>query len=197
LQGFSFPQETGYPLDSQAKYYMLESHYNNPDYRFDYTAYEEKNSVHQQKEAQMVDNSGLKLYITSTLRKFDAGILSVGLYPNWKHIIPPRQEHVVSRGTCISECTRQGFPKGGINIFAVMTRTHMIGKEVSLRHVRNDEELQPIAHDTNVDPLYQEYRRLPMPVNAKPGDTLIAECIYDSSSRKSITLGKFDIFLLL
>ena len=173
---------------------MMESHYNNPDYRYDYSAYEEKNSVHQQQgEPQMVDNSGLKLFVTAKLRKFDAGILSIGMYPNWKHIIPPRQERVVSSGTCISECTKYGFPKKGINIFAVMTRTHMIGKEVSLRHVRSDEELQPIAHDTNVDPLYQEYRRLPAPVKAMPGDTLIAECIYDSSSRKSITLGKYTL----
>ncbi|XP_039432205.1 MOXD1 homolog 2-like [Culex pipiens pallens] len=225
--GFSFPQETGYPLDShQATYYMLETHYNNPDYSYDFTSYYRKNLSKQQRnmnihghseddeeeeeeesvedqppvadyedgaagaaEQQVVDNSGLKLYYTQTLRKFDAGVLSVGLDPNWRHIIPPGQQKVVSEGHCIGACTERGFPRDGINIFAVMTRTHLIGRQVKLRQIRGNEELQPIVHDTNIDPSYQDYRRLPAPVKALPGDSLIAECIYDSSSRKSITLG--------
>lgn len=180
-------------------------------------------------EQQVVDNSGLKLYYTQSLRNFDAGVLSVGIDPNWRHIIPPGQEKVVSEGHCIGACTQQSFPQEGINIFAVMTRTHLIGRQVKLRQVsssrvldfsaapsegiqfpprfpgcgfffllvfrtffqiRGNEELQPIVHDTNVDPSYQDYRWLPAPVKALPGDSLIAECIYDSSSRKSITLGK-------
>ncbi|XP_065076570.1 MOXD1 homolog 2-like [Ochlerotatus camptorhynchus] len=233
--GFSFPQEAGYPLDShQATYYMLETHYNNPDYSYDFSSFYRKNLSKQQRnmnihgdddddddddvdhqddgehrddyqqenrdtvyrddgevedEQQVVDNSGLKLYYTQALRNFDAGVLSVGMDPNWRHIIPPGQEKVVSEGHCIGECTRQSFPKEGINIFAVMTRTHLIGRQVKLRQIRGNEELQPIVYDTNVDPSYQDYRRLPAPVKALPGDSLIAECIYDSSSRKSITLG--------
>ncbi|XP_055593234.1 MOXD1 homolog 2-like [Uranotaenia lowii] len=238
--GFSFPQEAGYPLDShQATFYMLETHYNNPDYSYDFSAFYRKNLSKQQRnmnihgldgddddddddggadaanmdengeepmpdeeypgsdtdssdaamEQQVVDNSGLKLYYTSELRNFDAGVLSVGLDPNWRHIIPPGQKKVVSEGHCIGACTERGFPREGINIFAVMTRTHLIGRQVKLRQIRGTDELQPIVHDTNIDPSYQDYRRLPVPVKALPGDSLIAECIYDSSSRKSITLG--------
>ncbi|XP_053685794.1 MOXD1 homolog 2-like [Sabethes cyaneus] len=237
--GFSFPQETGYPLDShQATFYMLETHYNNPDYSYDFSSFYRKNLSKQQRnmnihgdddedddddgadvdanedtgrdeyepgsdsdveldsddgaaaaEQQVVDNSGLKLYYTQTLRNFDAGVLSVGLDPNWRHIIPPGQEKVVSEGHCIGSCTEKGLPKEGINIFAVMTRTHLIGRQVKLRQIRGSEEHQPIVHDTNIDPSYQDYRRLPAPVKVLPGDSLIAECIYDSSSRKSITLG--------
>ncbi|XP_021710974.1 MOXD1 homolog 2 [Aedes aegypti] len=225
--GFSFPQEAGYPLDShQATYYLLETHYNNPDYSYDFSSFYRKNLSKQQRnmkihngedeaaddadnydedrenqddyrddgsepeaEQQVVDNSGLKLYYTQSLRNFDAGVLSVGIDPNWRHIIPPGQEKVVSEGHCIGACTQQSFPQEGINIFAVMTRTHLIGRQVKLRQIRGNEELQPIVHDTNVDPSYQDYRWLPTPVKALPGDSLIAECIYDSSSRKSITLG--------
>ncbi|XP_055620959.1 MOXD1 homolog 2-like [Toxorhynchites rutilus septentrionalis] len=237
--GFSFPMEAGYPLDShQATYYMLETHYNNPDYSYDFSSFYRKNLSKQQRnmnihgdddddedededaggvggpdeyeagkeqldvdggtgdeaeaaaaEQQVVDNSGLKLYYTQTLRNFDAGVLSIGLDPNWRHIIPPGQEKVVSEGHCIGACTERGFPTEGINIFAVMTRTHLIGRQVKLRQIRGNEELQPIVHDTNIDPSYQDYRRLAAPVKALPGDSLIAECIYDSSSRKSITLG--------
>lgn len=158
--------------------------------------------------------------------------------PNWRHIIPPGQKRVISEGQCIEDCTGYAFPAQGINIFAVMMRTHQIGKEVKLRQVsrggggaalpcvalpcicihsreagrrvggsqlgnwkpmlmskltlqiRQTEELPPIAHDSNIDVAYQDFRRLPQSVHSMPGDRLIAECIYDSSSRKAITLGK-------
>ena len=137
----------------------------------------------------IVDNSGLKLYYTSALRAYDAGVLSIGMEPNWRHIIPPGQERVVSEGHCVEECTQRAFPSSGINVFAVMMRTHQIGKQIKLRQIRHREELLPIAHDRYADPNYQEYRRLPSPIRALPGDRLIAECIYDSSTRKAITLG--------
>ncbi|XP_053661476.1 MOXD1 homolog 2-like [Anopheles marshallii] len=226
--GFTFPPEAGYPLEShQATYYMLETHYNYPDYTYDFSPFYRKNLSKQQRnmniksrdetaepqpedsdarsnadedltddmddsiamEQQMVDNSGLKLYYTHKLRQHDAGVLSVGLDPNWRHIIPPRQENVVSQGHCIGACTQRAFPRDGINIFAVMSRTHLIGRQVKLRQIRGNVELQPIMRDTNIDPSYQDYRRLTVPVRVLPGDSLVAECIYDSSSRKSITLG--------
>ncbi len=112
--------------------------------------------------------------------------------PNWRHIIPPFQDKVVSEGHCIEECTRKALPRQGISIFAVMMRTHLIGKEVKLRHIRNDEEFTPIAFDKNIDPNYQEYRRLPSTIRTMPGDRLISECTYDSSTRDQITLGWCD-----
>lgn len=55
--------------------------------------------------------------------------------PNWRHIIPPGQKEVISEGQCIEDCTAYAFPTQGINIFAVMMRTHQIGKKVKLRQV--------------------------------------------------------------
>lgn len=60
----------------------------------------------------------------------------------------------------------------------------------AILQIRQSEELFPIAHDNNVDSSYQDFRRLSHPVRSLPGDRLVAECIYDSSSRKAITLGK-------
>lgn len=37
---------------------------------------------------------------------------------------------------------------------------------------------------------FQDYRRLSTPVKSLPGDRLIAQCIYDSTSRQALTLGK-------
>lgn len=176
----------------------------------------ERNLVDDVASRPKADNSGLKLYYTAQLRKYDAGVLSIGMFliigrmhaihtfgtnffvdartgmdPNWRHIIPPFHDRVVSEGHCVEGCTRKAFPRTGISIFAVMMRTHLIGKDIKLRHQRNEEEFAPIAHDRNVDPNYQEYRRLPGTVRAMPGDRLIAQCIYDSSKRDQITLGYY------
>ncbi|XP_058831932.1 MOXD1 homolog 2-like [Topomyia yanbarensis] len=178
-EGFTFPLEAGYPLDSyQARFYMMETHYMGF----------QSNSIDMRPR---MDNSGLRLYYTTILRKHDAGVLSVGIQPNWRHIIPPGQERVVSEGHCIEECTQRAFPRPGINIFAVMMQTSHMGKQVRLRQIRYREELPPIAHDLNIDSNYQEFRRLHSPVKALPGDRLIAECSYDSTARKTIALGGY------
>ncbi|XP_049295208.1 MOXD1 homolog 2-like [Anopheles funestus] len=179
-EGFSFPSQVGYPLESnQARFYLMETHYSLSANEYTWPP----------KPKAMVDNSGLRLFYTSTLRGQDAGVLSVGMDPNWRHIIPPGQEHVVSEGHCVGECTQRAFPRDGVHIFAVMMRTHQIGRQIKLRQIRHREELLPIAHDRNTDWNYQEYRRLSAPVRVLPGDRLIAECIYDSSARAAITLG--------
>lgn len=59
-----------------------------------------------------------------------------GMDPNWRHIIPPLQENVISEGHCTDDCTKKTFPPQGISIFAVIMQTHNIGKEVKLRQVR-------------------------------------------------------------
>lgn len=173
-EGFSFPPEAGYPLEpSASRYYLLETHYTAP--------YDESLGG--------VEGSGLRLYYTPELRRHDAGVISVGMDPNWRHIIPPGQQKVVSSGHCISECTKQAFPHSGVNMFAVVMRTHRIGRQLALRHVRDGVEQPPVATDDNLDADYQEYRRLGAPVKILPGDHLIAECTYNSSERSAITLG--------
>ncbi|KYM75610.1 MOXD1 like protein 2 [Atta colombica] len=173
-EGFNYPPEAGYALNPYAgpRYYMLETHYTNP-----------------QLDAFISDSSGLRLLYTDRLRGHDAGILSVGIDPNWRHIIPPGQPEVVSEGHCIADCTGQTIPNSGINMFAVIMHTHQLGRKVRLRQIRASEELPPIAADTNYDPNYQEYRRLQRPVKVYPGDHLVTECTYSSESRTAITLG--------
>lgn len=55
--------------------------------------------------------------------------------------------------------------------------------------VRGREELLPIASDASTDSRYQEFRTLDAAVKSMPGDRLIAECIYDTTRRPTITLG--------
>lgn len=173
-EGFSFPPEAGYPLDSSnSRFYLLETHYTSP----------------MDGSLGGLEGSGLRLYYTPELRRHDAGVISIGMDPNWRHIIPPGQQRVVSSGHCVSECTRQAFSHNGINMFAVVMKTHRIGRQVALKHIRDGVELPPIASDDNLDSDYQEYRKLGVPVKIAPGDHLITECTYNSSGRTAITLG--------
>lgn len=130
---------------------MLETHYTNPA-----------------RDAFITDGSGLRLLYTDRVRQHDAGILSVGIDPNWRHIIPPGQPEVVSEGHCISQCTGQTVPNSGINMFAVIMHTHQLGRKVRLRQIRDGNELPPIASDSSYDPNYQEYRKLQRPVKVYP-----------------------------
>lgn len=130
---------------------MLETHYTNPLL-----------------DNFITDSSGLRLVYTNQLRTHDAGILSVGIDPNWRHIIPPGQREVVSEGHCVTNCTSQTIPDTGVNMFAVIMHTHQLGRKVRLRQIRASEELPPIASDSNYDPNYQEYRRLQKPVKVYP-----------------------------
>lgn len=76
-QGFVFPPETGYPLDpNQARFYLMETHYNNPRPTEGFSNVRQK-----------ADSSGLKIYHTEKLRKYDAGVLSIGKCDNAFFII--------------------------------------------------------------------------------------------------------------
>ncbi|KAI9559612.1 hypothetical protein GHT06_013617 [Daphnia sinensis] len=173
-EGFTFPSEAGYPMNRAggAKFFMLETHYDNPNL-----------------QSGIVDHSGLRLFYTSQLRHHDAGVLSVGIDPNWKHIVPPGQRRVVSEAHCVADCTQQALPSRGINVFAVNQHTHLLGRQVQLRHIRGDKELPALVDDANYDVHYQEYRQFQKPVNVLPGDHLISQCTYNSESRSTITLG--------
>jgi len=53
----------------------------------------------------MVDSSGVRLYITPEVRKYDAGVIELGLEYTDKMAIPPKLEDFTLSGYCIAECT--------------------------------------------------------------------------------------------
>lgn len=61
--------------------------------------------------------------------------------PNWRHIIPPMQDKVISEGHCTEDCTKNSFPSTGISVFAVLMRTRNIGRETKLRQVNNTHKI--------------------------------------------------------
>ena len=54
--------------------------------------------------ADFVDNSGVRLYLTPTLRQYDAGVFYSGVAVHDLQIIPPFEKEFESNGFCTQEC---------------------------------------------------------------------------------------------
>jgi len=160
---FYYPENVGFPLGraDSPKIVILEIHYDNP---------EEKEGL--------IDSSGMRIYHTKQLRKYDAGVLLVGAGVDYTMLIPPRQRDWQTNGFCTKDCSMKAFkdtklPNGGINIFAAVLHTHLAGRKTWLRHVRDGVELPEIVRDDHYDFNFQEYHLLRNEVHVKPGDTII------------------------
>ncbi|XP_011493800.1 PREDICTED: tyramine beta-hydroxylase [Ceratosolen solmsi marchali] len=175
---FVYPEEAGLPIGGEEfnRHVMLEIHYNNPEL-----------------QADVVDSSGLRFVITESLRKYDAGVIELGLEYTDKMAIPPGQESFVLSGHCVAECTGVGLPQSGIKIFGSQLHTHLTGKRVVTRHARDGQELPLLNYDNHYSTHFQEIRLLPRPVTVLPGDTLITSCTYETLDRANVTLGGFAI----
>ncbi|XP_011167262.1 tyramine beta-hydroxylase [Solenopsis invicta] len=175
---FIYPEEAGLSIGGADfnPHVMLEVHYNNPE-------------LHQG----VVDSSGIRFVLTKTLRKYDAGVIELGLEYTDKMAIPPQQEAFMLSGHCITECTGVGLPQSGIHIFGSQLHTHLTGTKVVTRHVRDGEELSLLNYDNHYSTHFQEIRLLPKPVTILPGDSLITTCTYNTMKRDNVTLGGFAI----
>lgn len=73
---FVYPEETGLSIGGPDfnPHIMLEVHYNNPE-------------LHKG----VIDSSGIRFFLTKTLRKYDAGVIELGLEYTDKMAIPPQQ----------------------------------------------------------------------------------------------------------
>ena len=175
-EAFHFPHEAGYPVGDEhggATYYMLEVHYENPG-----------------RAGDIVDNSGLELLLTPNLRKSDSSMLTVGHDVSSLHLIPPGQSMFTSVGHCPGQCTG-ALPGQGITVFAGLPHTHTLGRRVKMRHIRNGAELPTPFLDSYYDFNYQTMRRVEFKM--MPGDHIIMECGYDTSTKISYTRGGLSV----
>ncbi|XP_075210219.1 MOXD1 homolog 1-like [Lycorma delicatula] len=174
-QGEFFPEHVGLPLaeNDRSTYFMLEIHYDNPTLR------------------KVVDSSGLRLYYTDKLRDYDGGVLISGVTVSPLHIIPPKQPKFKTAGYCDQHCTRLMLPTAGIRVVSVLLHSHLAGRSITLKHIRNDIELPAIAEDKNYDFNYQQSRVLSKEIRVLPGDELITECVYDTKNRTQPTYGGY------
>ncbi|XP_050408482.1 tyramine beta-hydroxylase [Patella vulgata] len=149
-----------------AKRALIQYHWNNPEKRSD-----------------LSDSSGMAIYFTKTLRKYDAGVFRTGqIYLE----IPPLMPKVVQQSTCSAKCTKRIFKKpayltGGSN------HMHYLGaaQHVLLRRTDGTEQMltndQQFRYDNPVDYKYEP------PIVVNPGDSLETVCTYKSMSRHNTT----------
>ncbi|KAK0078076.1 hypothetical protein PV325_003063 [Microctonus aethiopoides] len=157
----------------EGSYYMLEVHYNNPML------------------TKAIDSSGVRLHLTPVLRPQDAGIFVTGVAVSPLHLIPPQQKAYSTAGYCTSDCTDMLFPDDGVNVVSVLLHSHLAGRRISLKHIRDGKELPHIVHENHFDFDYQQSHSLENEVKILPGDELITECVYGTQDRKRPTLGGY------
>lgn len=71
------------------------------------------------------------------------------------------------------------FPETGIKIISATLHSHVTGRKMKLRHVRNGIELDRIVEDDTYDFNYQQVRQLENETTVLPGDYLITDCAYE------------------
>ncbi|EAW48033.1 monooxygenase DBH like 1 [Homo sapiens] len=176
-EGFSYPPHVGLslgtPLDPH--YVLLEVHYDNPTY-----------------EEGLIDNSGLRLFYTMDIRKYDAGVIEAGLWVSLFHTIPPGMPEFQSEGHCTLECLEEALEAekpSGIHVFAVLLHAHLAGRGIRLRHFRKGKEMKLLAYDDDFDFNFQEFQYLKEEQTILPGDNLITECRYNTKDRAEMTWG--------
>ena len=101
---FVFPENAGGVLGgpNYSPYLVLEVHLDNPTLR-----------------SNIIDSSGMRVYYQGgkngePLRKYDAGIMEIGLEYNPKNSIPPKSTNFHLHGYCLPECTSSSLSPNGI-----------------------------------------------------------------------------------
>ncbi|XP_064652353.1 DBH-like monooxygenase protein 1 homolog [Lineus longissimus] len=174
---FYFPEHVGFSIGTEfdPDFMIMETHYDNP------------NLI-----AGQVDDSGIRIHYTPTLRTYDAGVLDQGKVVDTAHFIPPKSDAWKSYGYCNKKCLNHALedtPEKQLNVFAVMLHAHLLGVGIKTWHVRDGIELPPIAEDKYYDFNYQTVMTLPEERAIKQNDLIATECTYRSTGRENITYG--------
>ncbi len=124
MGGLTLPDQTGFLLADNdiggIQWGLIEIHYNNP-----------------LGAANVVDTSGFKMKYTTTLRRYDAGVITMGDPFTFGRTLPANSVQLYSY-ECPSNCTRQMLNKvgGSATVFATFQHMHNAGKQFYTHHLR-------------------------------------------------------------
>ncbi|XP_049750555.1 putative DBH-like monooxygenase protein 2 [Elephas maximus indicus] len=137
------------------------------------------------------DSSGIRMYYSPRLRRYDMGVLQLGFFTFPIHFIPPGTQSFMSYGLCKTEKFEEmnGTPVPDIQVYGYLLHTHLAGRALQAVQYRNGSQLRTICRDGSYDFSLQETRDLPARVEIKPGDELLVECQYQTLDRDSLTFG--------
>ncbi|KAI8484838.1 DBH-like monooxygenase protein 1 [Branchiostoma belcheri] len=176
-EGIYYPEKAGLSVGGpdDPTFFLMETHYNNPQHK-----------------TGIVDRSGLRVLYTSELRQHDLGFMQLGMEVARTLIIPPGSQAFVTVGTCYPDCLEKAMEEESIekiHVIGVHFHTHLAGRKMKMRHVRNGVELPWIRDDENFDFNFQQTVSLQKKVEVIKGDYLIVECTYNTTDRRKVTYG--------
>ena len=90
---------------------------------------------------------------------------------------------------CTADCTANTLPEGGVTVFGSLLHSHLRGVSMSLRHVRDGVELEPIDVNEHYDFNYQQVIFHDESRELLPGDQLILHCSYDTTGDDNMIFG--------
>jgi len=92
FQTLWYPDEAGLIFYSSGKsqYVRLEIHYNNQEHKV---------GIH--------DSSGIRFFYSNQIRKYDVGVLEIGVIYSSNMVIPPNQNTFSWPGVCPAKCTQE------------------------------------------------------------------------------------------
>jgi len=129
------------------------------------------------------DSSGIIIYYTPKLRKYNANSLSLG---QMSLNIPPKQTAYVETGTCSRQCTEK-IMKGPIHILETLHHMHYLGIRQNTTLTRPGQPTQliiddnPFSYDNPITHIHDP------PLTIYPGDELTTHCTFQSRSREEVT----------
>eukprot|EP00238_Polyblepharides_amylifera_P002991 CAMPEP_0196589636 /NCGR_PEP_ID=MMETSP1081-20130531/64134_1 /TAXON_ID=36882 /ORGANISM="Pyramimonas amylifera, Strain CCMP720" /LENGTH=470 /DNA_ID=CAMNT_0041912489 /DNA_START=114 /DNA_END=1523 /DNA_ORIENTATION=+ len=172
---FVFPEEAGLRIgwgtDSEGakfKSFRVQTHFDNPTL-----------------VPNLIDNSGIIAYYTSTLRQHDAGILQLG-NPTvfYGSILPSGISKYVFN--CPSSCTEEH--KGPITVFRSSGHMHATGRQFYTEHRRANESAVRRTNMEFYDFNFQDFNNREVYI-INPGDHLQTTCIYETDGTVIFGLG--------
>jgi dopamine beta-monooxygenase len=149
-----------------AKFFILQLHYNNPGH-----------------VANFVDSSGVKIWISDSIRQYDAGLLLIG--PAVGRIsLPPADSSYHIQGGCSSQSTAaiSQLPTGKITLIGEAHHMHTFGRSIWTDIIRGGtivRRFETLAYD------YNSQVMRPSNYDILPGDSLKVHCIFNTMGATS------------
>ncbi|BFZ05647.1 hypothetical protein BsWGS_08691 [Bradybaena similaris] len=125
----------------------------------------------------IVDNSGLRIHLTSKMRKNDAGMLVVGQQFLQVETKEQGSADLTFSATCPERCTKVMF-NTSIYITSAVNHMHYLGKSQTIRVYKNNSHISTITNQDNYNydsPVINTYTE---PIRINPGDELRTTCVY-------------------
>lgn len=166
------PNDAGIPVGGNGpKFFIIQMHYNN---------------VKNIKDAH--DSSGVRMHLTTKLRKYDASTFQSGVTES-DIAIPPKQKSYTIVSSCPAYCTEAAFSESGIKVYAYLLHMHLLGTRVRTDITFANGTTKLLGEVPAYDFNSQAWISINPPLTISRGDSLTTYCTYNSMDQTNVTLG--------